>query len=876
MSRHLRSLAALAAVALAAAVLPGGTSATAAPDGTMFRSLDGFRPSGPHVRVDPDHYRAFRVDTAQVRSTLASAPRAGAAGSTEITIPTPDGGVEHFAVQRTSILSPELAAAHPEISTWAGDSLDHDGTSIALDVTPMGFHASVRPAGGQGAWYVDPAYNTRGTTTHLSYYGGDLAKQAKQFAERDMPVVKKLARARVSSPAPDAVVQQKVYRLALVTDPTYAEYFGADNVTAEKVTLMNRVNQIYNDDLAINMQLTADVQFNTWEDAVEPSGPCGANPCWVDEPNPGDANGGYVQGQLAYCDVGTLERNQIVLGQLVGASNYDIGHIMLGVNGGGIAGLGVVGSIEKGMGCTGLPDPTGDFMAIDYVAHEMGHQFGGNHTFNGNQWNCSGGNRNDGTSVEPGSGSSVMAYAGICRQDNLQNHTDPYFSQRTQTEVNTYTSSDESSAAPPVEVQDIALDGFRRGDSIKVGFPGGVGGPVTFTRGSTGDTAYTRENVEAKLEALTGKDLTVAGWGYDPYAEIYSDTGGYPATLTNPGAGGFQVMFAGDADPYTQDSDRQDEPAFQVTSSDVRYVHVGETAKGGAPGNTGFAVNTTTNHNPVVTAPADRTIPTRTPFTLTGSGTDSDGDPLIYLWEQNDDARGKSGTALVSNNKVFGPLFRVFGTVANVTDEATLEYNSPGENLASEETRTRTFPDMAQILNGNTNAKSGSCPKVKLVTDPYVPVDSKPLNCYSEFLPTSAYKGTPGMTAHAMHFRLTARDRVPGGGGVSYDDVTLTVDPDAGPFLVTSFGKKGMSAKGGKQVDLTWQVKGTKKLAANVQIVLSTDNGHTWSTVLKGSTPNDGKATVTMPTTKTSNARIAILAVDNYFFDVNDKPFAIK
>jgi len=227
MPRHLRSLAALAAAALAAAVLPGATSANAAPDGAMFRSVEGFRPSGPHVRVSPDHYRAFRVDTAQVRSTLAGAPRAGAAGTTDFAIPTPDGGVEHFAVQRTSLLSPELAAAHPEISTWAGQSLDHEGTSVALDVTPMGFHASVRPASGQGAWYVDPAYNTRGTTTHLSYYGGDLAKQARQFAERDLPVVKKLARARVATDAPDAVVQQKVYRLALVSNAsrrTLAEY----------------------------------------------------------------------------------------------------------------------------------------------------------------------------------------------------------------------------------------------------------------------------------------------------------------------------------------------------------------------------------------------------------------------------------------------------------------------------------------------------------------------------------------------------------------------------------------------------------------------------------------------------------------------------
>jgi hypothetical protein len=846
-TRALRPLCIAIVLALAAMVLPAllSTSAQASPTAAsstgaarVFDRLPGFRidRSRP-VTVAPREFSAFRLDAAQARSALAPALADNGGAPVRIAVPAPDGSSQVFSVVEDSVMEPALAAQHPEIRTFAGRGVTDPTSSIRLDQSPLGFHAAVRGPLGVRAWYVDPAYRGRGVTAHLSYHGSAVPRAAEAFVERDLADTEAIIDAAPAVAARGGeAVKRRVYRLALVTDPSYAAYFGTANVLAAKTTLVNRVNQVYNDDLAIRFVLIAGTDLLNLDTAAKASGangPCGLNACY-DAADLAPETGG--------CSSALLTRTEFVLGQLVGADSYDLGHIGLGINGGGIAGLGVVGGSSKASGCTGLPFPKGDFYAVDYVAHEIGHQMGGNHTFDGTLVNCSLTNRNATTSVEPGSGSSVMAYAGICGQDNLQPHSDPYFSQRSIDEI-TATVTAEPAAVD--EVQTVSFGGFDdAADSVTLGFDGR-------TTTIANDSSYNLVQLQSKINTLTGLVPTI---------------GGYDGALL-PDEGGFQLFF----ELPTQGAG-EDVPRLQVLSTTgTMSAFVGVQQQGGPGGNQGNEVVTTGNHAPTVTAPADKTIPARTPFTLTGSGTDADGNPLTYLWEQNDVGGLAQGTSLVSNTKTAGPLFRVFGTYADVSQEESLQSPSPDQNLAGT-SPSRTFPDLEQVLAGNTNAETGACPEAP--ADPAkVPVPT--VECFAEFLPTADY-GDP-LLGSQLNFRLTGRDGHATGGGTSYDDVTLSVDTSAGPFQVTSRSTAGEPVKAGADEAVTWDVNGTDAagLAPDVRISLSTDGGRTFPHVLKATTPNDGSETVTLPAVGATQARLKIEAVGNYFFDVSDADFTV-
>ncbi|RZL98012.1 MAG: hypothetical protein EOO88_61730, partial [Pedobacter sp.] len=197
--------------------------------------------------------------------------------------------------------------------------------------------------------------------------------------------------------------QFRTYRLALSATGEYTTFHGGtvSKALAAMAVTMTRVNGIYEKSISVTMVMVPNNDLIVYTNA---------------------ATDPFTNGTP-----GTMiNQNQTNTTAVIGGTNYDIGHVF-GTNSGGLAGLGVVClAASKARGVTGSGAPINDPFDIDYVAHELGHQFGANHTFRASTSSCAG-NANSSTAFEVGSGSTIMAYAGICGVNNVQANSDAYF-----------------------------------------------------------------------------------------------------------------------------------------------------------------------------------------------------------------------------------------------------------------------------------------------------------------------------------------------------------------------------------------------------------------------------------------------------------------
>ena len=612
----------------------------------------------------------FNLDVDKLKQIISESPRKTtklSKSAVTVSFPISESEFQNFSIYKTSNFSPELEAAHPEIATYYGESIDGKSAKIYFSISPLGL-SSMQLRLGKEAVFVEPYDNNN--STYVVYKKSDkgISKNKFECATSAKSSTDGLKMGRILS-ADDGLL--RTYRLALSCTGEYTQYFGGTKALALAAmnNTMTRVNGVFENDFAIRLVLIPEQEniiFTSASSDPYSNATAGADGAWNTEL------------------MNVLHGNTYGIGD----SKFDIGHLFGASGGGGNAGcIGCVCNNSttydateqwywyKGQGFTSPADnvPSGDSFDIDYVAHEIGHQFGGNHTFTDSEEYTI-------AQVEPGSGSTIMGYAGITTED-VQAHSDPYFH--------------------AVSIQQI--------------------------------TEY--------VKSTSGS----------------------------------------------------------------------------------CSVNTPTGNNaPTANAGADFTIPKSTPFMLTGSASDSNGDALTYTWEQMDVQN--STISNPSATKTTGPAFRSYSPTT-----------SP----------VRYFPKMSSVLNGATTTAG--------------------LELNVEVLPS---------VSRTLKFRFTARDNKANGAGNAYDDMVVTVNSSYGPLTVTSQNAAGISYPQGSSQNVTWNVANTNTLAPNVDILLSTDGGNTWSTLITG-TSNDGSQSVTIPSVTSNTCRFMVKASGNVFFNVNTANFSI-
>lgn len=360
--------------------------------------------------IRPDEFRLMQLDIDGFSNFLKSAPleftRRASRSPLQIEIPTPEGDFLTIFLVESPVMQPGLAAKFAHFRTFKGTGKDGIVTG-RFDITSHGFHGIVfRP---EGSFYIDP-YNRETSEFYLVYNVKDNFSSEDYFFKcgvndeehgiQDYNTSLHEGVEKANTRAESQSFPLITYRIAIAATAQYTNFHGGtvEAGQAAIVTAVNRINSIFERDLGIRFLL---VDNNDQLIFTDPS----------DQP--------YTNGNTG----AMINENPPVLNSIIGLANYDIGHVF-GTSSfpGGLAKLGTVCTDEKAEGVSTRNQPVNDPFIVSIVCHEIGHQFNARHTM----YSCH--NVNGPTAYEPGSGSTIMAYTGICAQgNNLQNESDPFF-----------------------------------------------------------------------------------------------------------------------------------------------------------------------------------------------------------------------------------------------------------------------------------------------------------------------------------------------------------------------------------------------------------------------------------------------------------------
>lgn len=353
---------------------------------------------------NPEAYNAYKIDYDVTKKELLSA--ASLRGDKTIALPLPDGSMMNFEYKEAQVMEQGLKDKYPNIRAYEGTSVDGN-YAVKFDIGSFGLHACILSS--KGEIYITPASGTD-PSIHYVYYGKDLIDYEKtkfscgvhQKSEEQRITKQEVAQLRAGT------IPLQTYRFAVATTGEWGSVRATKEAAlSDLVSSTNRLNQIFEKDLGIRLILVANNDLLIHLDA-----------------NTDPYTGANMGGSL-------LSQNTAIINNLIGAFSYDLGHVYTNrcTDVGGVAFLRSICSGNRGGGVScfyaGLITITNQV-----VAHEIGHQLGANHTFHSCGENVSLGN-----DFEPGSGSTIMAYGGLCGTDNIANANDTYFHQASLLEI---------------------------------------------------------------------------------------------------------------------------------------------------------------------------------------------------------------------------------------------------------------------------------------------------------------------------------------------------------------------------------------------------------------------------------------------------------
>ena len=375
----------------------------------------------PKAGFEWKNVNLITISRKMLSNDLSIAPKESAASRSEnsnfiIDLPSPTGESLQFRLVESALLTPESAAAFPFIKTYRGSEVGNPRNTLHLTVSHLGIHALILRNG--ETFYIRP-YELNGSDEHIVFNKKDEIVPKNANCGTETGSIQEELQDIAGGARAVSDCQLRTYRIAVAATGEYVVWAGSQaNAAAQITATINDVEAIYEVEATIAFTLVLSNSLLFLDPATDPytvSGTSGT----------------------------TLAINHTTIVNAIGSASFDLGHVFSNDWNGGLASSpSVCSSTIKGNAQSGLSTstfasgPTGSIMEAT-VAHEIAHQFSVSHTMSSVSGGCAG-NVATATAVEPGGGSTLMAYAGVCTGNSYQAQSDPYFHTTSLTQLTTY------------------------------------------------------------------------------------------------------------------------------------------------------------------------------------------------------------------------------------------------------------------------------------------------------------------------------------------------------------------------------------------------------------------------------------------------------